>query len=553
MVRRHAAALALICLFGSVSVGPAEARRLGAVAGPVTLEPLRGSTLAVAGLHSYLGRLKLDPASDGLVVVNSLPLERYLLGLNEVPTTWPVEALRAQAVAARTYALHTLEQPPGGTAAVYGFDICASVECQVFSGADVVALPSGSRWVDAVRDTDAATILYDGRPILARYHSTSGGRTFDNEQIFETEPAYPYLQGVVSNTEEGSSVYRWRVRFRLPDLERIVENAGLLPAAGRLIEARTIASREGLHYPDVLLTTTRGERRMTAEDLRIAVRAGAPALFPGLYPSPAPTASGRLPETFPSNRLEMVTRGRVVHVLGRGWGHGVGMSQWGAEGLARRGFSYPDILQHYYTGVSIATYPTDRNVDVGVATGSPAVTVTGAFQIVGGNGRTLVREALGTWEFRFGGSGVVAVDPPRGYGLPLDVGVVEAPKRVRPGERVGITYALSRPARVKTVTSGLDRPSAAEVSAAGRNRLSWRAPEQPGRYAVQVVARAAGAEKRDTTRIVVAEVEGPEVGEPLEPIEADDPGPGPAWAWIFGGIFLGSALLWWVIKATMSP
>ena len=82
----------------------------------------------------------LDSANDGLVVTNRLGLEKYLLGLNEVPTDWPTEALKAQAVAARTYALWTLAQPPGGSAAIYGFDICASIECQVFSGAAVATL-----------------------------------------------------------------------------------------------------------------------------------------------------------------------------------------------------------------------------------------------------------------------------------------------------------------------------------------------------------------------------------------------------------------------------
>jgi SpoIID/LytB domain protein len=555
VMRRGAILIACLCLVGQIGHQPAEARRdrPGAVAGPVTLVPLRASTLAVAGLHGYLGSLRLQPASDGLVVVNSLPLERYLLGLNEVPPTWPEEALRAQAVAARTYALHTLAQPPGGTAAVYGFDICASVECQVFSGADVLSMPSGSSWAEAVRDTEGVAILYDGEPILARYHSTSGGQTFDNEQIFETEPAYPYLQGVVSTTEEGSPLYRWRVRFRAADLEAMAENGGLLPGAGKLTSARTVSSRAGLHYPDVLLTTTRGARRMTAEELRVALRTIAPAMFPALYPSPAATASGRLPETFPSNRFEMITRGRTVRVVGRGWGHGVGMSQWGAEGLARRGASYPEILGHYYTGVSLATHPTPRRIDVGVSTGNANVLVTGAFRIVGADGRTLVKEALGTWRFDHAGGGVVAIDPPPGFGLPLDIGVVKAPKSVRPGARVSIAYALSRPARVRAVTAGLDRPSPFVVSSAGRNRLSWRAPEEPGRYSIEVVARAGGKDRRDSTRIRVIPEERPEpeIAEALEPLET--PGSGLTWPWIVAGILVALALILGVIKVTMSP
>jgi hypothetical protein len=228
------------------------------------------------------------------------------------------------------------------------------------------------------------------------------------------------------------------------------------------------------------------------------------------------------------------------------------MSQWGAEGLATRGFSYPDILQHYYTGVSIGTYPSPKRIDVGVSTGNPSVSVSGAFEIVAADGKTLVKEALGTWRFQFAGTGVVAVDPPQGYGLPLDVGVVRAPRKVRPGGRASITYALSRPARIKVLATGIERKSSFRVSGAGRDRLTWRAPQEPGRYEVHVVARAGGRLKRDSVgiRVVAPEADEPQIGEPLEPVEAPD-GDTP-WLWVGAGIFLGLALIFWVIKVTMS-
>src|SRR5665809_115587 len=137
----------------------------------VRLVPVGGQPTAIAGLGSYLGQIKLTAASDGIVVVNRLALERYLLGLAEVPPDWPAEALKAQAIAARTYALNTLDRPPAGAAATYGFDICASVECQVFTGAEILQQSDGQRWADAVGATAGEAILYEGRPILARYHS----------------------------------------------------------------------------------------------------------------------------------------------------------------------------------------------------------------------------------------------------------------------------------------------------------------------------------------------------------------------------------------------
>ncbi|MGH2734464.1 MAG: SpoIID/LytB domain-containing protein, partial [Actinomycetota bacterium] len=387
----------LLVLSAASSVIPVQAQRaergprarLGAAVAPVRLVSVGGGTLSVSGLPDYFGEIRLGAASDGLVVVNRLPLERYLLGLAEVPSDWPSEALKAQAVAARTYALYTLSQPRAGAAAVYGFDICASIECQVFSGAEIVQGADGARWREAVEGTARQTVLYEGAPILARYHSTSGGRTLDNPDAFETEAGYPYLQGVTSTTEQGSPLYRWSVRFRLRDLQRIVERAGLwTSAAGRLTEARSVPSNAGRHFPDVVLRGTKGRVRLSAEELRSIVRDLAPRLFPALYPSPAVTSSGRLPETFPSNRIEISTARRLVLVRGRGWGHGVGMSQWGAHGMALRGASYADILRHYYTGVELGPTEDPGAIDVGVAWARSVVDVTGDFRIVDGKGRT---------------------------------------------------------------------------------------------------------------------------------------------------------------------
>jgi SpoIID/LytB domain protein len=461
-------------------------------------------------MHSYFGSIELDPASDGLVVSNRLSLERYLLGLAEVPATWPEEALKAQAVAARTYALYTLSQPRAGMAALYDFDICASVQCQVYSGADT-ASPVDTRWSAAVADTAGVTLLYTGEPILARYHSTSGGRTLDNPQAFPDEPSYPYLQSVASPTEEGSPLFRWVARFPLRDLQGILSRAGSWMDRGRLLRVASVRSRTDLHYPDVVLVGDKGRLRTTAEDLRTVLREVAPAMFPQKYPSRAPTPSGRLPEALPSNRYAVFTRGRMVTFAGRGWGHGVGMSQWGAHGLALRGASFPDILAHYYTGIEVGTLASDRPIEVGVGWGLGDVELTGEFRIVNEAGRTLVDRALGTWSFRWNGDGAMTIDTPRGFGLPLEIGVLDAPKRVEPGKVVSFAIALSRPAKVRTVTEsapgGYDDPPD-EVLDAGRRVVKWQAPPEEGSYTVSV--RATTGKARRVTQPVQVEVREPE-------------------------------------------
>lgn len=502
-MRRIVTAVCLASLVVVAQPVPSRGAPKGEVVGPVRLVPDVSIPLQVSGLYPYLGTIVLKPAPDGLTVVNRISLERYLLGLKEVPTTWPMDALKAQAIAARTYALWTLARPAAGAAATYGFDICASVQCQVFSGAHVLVNdPNAERWVTAVTETEGEAVLYGGEPILARYHSTSGGQTFDNETIFPSEGSYPYLQGVPSTTEEGSPLYRWGVVFPLKHVERILDVAGFWEG-GRLRSVETVSSQTGRHYPDLLFTGGGNRLRITAEEFRVAARTIAVDLYPGRYPSFALTSSGRLPEVLPSNRYEATTRRRNMVVEGRGWGHGVGMSQWGAEGMARRDKSYRDILDHYYTGTEAGVVDTSEPLDVGVDWARSQVRVTGSFDLFDGRGRQVVDGAVGTWAFRRTSSGSIAVTPPKGHRLRLAVGVVSAPEVVGPGDVMEVVVALSAPARIRVG----DQP--AEVHNAGRVRMQVLAPESPGEHSLMVHAAAGGdrASDRFTFSVEEAQIE----------------------------------------------
>ncbi|MGH2807482.1 MAG: SpoIID/LytB domain-containing protein [Actinomycetota bacterium] len=536
-------------------------RKLGAAVAPIRLVPHGSEPITVSGLHSYFGAVEVDSFSSGLVLSNRLPFERYLLGLNEVPVEWPFEALKAQVVAARTYALFTLGQGRTGEAGIYGYDICATVQCQVFSGADVISTENGERWVAAVDETRGQTILYDGAPILARYHSTSGGRTLDNEDAFEPgEPSYPYLRSVESPWEGPSPLDRWVVRFPKDHLTRILSHAGYWPR-GRIVNVVSRGPLFDAPFPQLMIRGVQGRRKvritMDAKEFREVVRDVAPALYPGAYPSAGETSTGRLPETLPSHRIEVETKGRFVVVEGRGWGHGSGMSQWGAHGLAQQGASYADILGHYYSGVTLGTTDTDRSIEVGVATGQSTVTALGSFSIVDGRGKVLVPRALGSWTFRSAGSGAVAIDPPRGYGLPLEVGIVRAPKRVIVGEPTFLTVALSRPAKVRTQTDESPtgyRDPGVEIKEAGKRRVVWLAPLEEGRYRVRVRARAGPALKlSEPVEIVVRAAASPPSGpDPGRGDDIVDP-TGFPWAWVLAGLaLLGLVLVFALVRASKS-
>jgi hypothetical protein len=254
---------------------------------------------------------------------------------------------------------------------------------------------------------------------------------------------------------------------------------------------------------------------MTAEDLRVIVREHAPAAFPGKYPSIGLTASGRLPETFPSNRLSIGTEDGVVRVRGRGWGHGVGLSQWGAHGLALQGASYREILGHYYSGVSLGRVSDSGALDVGLDWGRSTLSLTGALEVLDGSGRTVIDASIGTWTIRHSGTGAMSVTPPAGTDRPLSIRLLRSPDEIGVGEATWLTVALSRPASVVPVTAAGEATEfvtpdpveeAGTVRNAGRGRVPWLAPLEPGRYEVHVEASSGSQTKRtDPVEIVVTE------------------------------------------------
>src|SRR5262249_9503188 len=131
------------------------------------IESLDGTSPITINGHAYRGALELT-SGGGVHVINDLNLEDYVRGLSEVPSSWPAEALKAQAIAARSYALWTLSTKP---------TICPTTACQVYTGMDKENAPYGAQWVAAVQATAGQVLLYQGKPIMAMYSSSDGGHT----------------------------------------------------------------------------------------------------------------------------------------------------------------------------------------------------------------------------------------------------------------------------------------------------------------------------------------------------------------------------------------
>lgn len=330
---------------GRITATGPRGRRVAEQQPPLTVRPAGDAGVSVDEA-SYRGSVLIRIASDGgLTVVNTLSLESYLLGVVPlelgVRPESEIEAVKAQAVAARTYAVRNR-----GARNDLGFDFYATDADQVYGGRgeeDAVV----RRAVEATR---GEVVVYGGEPIMAFYHSTCGGRTANVEEVWGGEPV-PYLQSVSDAKPGGgdycdiSNRYHWTESWTrdelLEDLGR-----GLAALAGRRAgspeEVRRLEIRERTSSGRVAtlrVVTDDGTYDVHGDSTRRVLR-------------PAPD------RILNSARFELdgrVQDGQVVAltVEGGGWGHGVGMCQMGAVGRARAGQSYRDILRHYYRGTDI--------------------------------------------------------------------------------------------------------------------------------------------------------------------------------------------------------
>lgn len=325
------------------------------VAGGVRFTAPDDAMLEVSGIPTarrFLDTIELLPRRSGIDVVNELGFDTYLYGLAEVPQSWPEAVLEAQVIAARTYAWHVM-----GLSNRRDADICATVACQVFRGAEILLGPNGDRWRAAVDATSGRVLLHDDEPILARYFSTSGGRTYPNEHVFPSSGPRPYLVGIEDPYDALAPLHRWEVRFTHDEFNTLL-------AAGQTLRATVpFADVERLGADDdpraeIRVTGRNGRRvEVRAIVLRDFLSTRAPELFPDRFPPLRADGVRPLPSTVPTTRYGVeVTQDEVV-LLGLGWGHGVGMGQWGAHARALEGASPEEILAAYYNGTEPVVDP----------------------------------------------------------------------------------------------------------------------------------------------------------------------------------------------------
>lgn len=275
--------------------------------------------------RDYGGVVDLVGTAEGIAVVNELPLEEYLAGVlrAEVGERWPHEALRAQAVASRTYAAHHRRLNAGKP-----YHIVASTAHQQYIG----RVPPSSPVHGAVRETAGQVLLLDGEVFPAFYHTESGGYTEDPRAVFAARNM-PALRSVACPFSADSPHHHWSLDLPLADIRAALRRGGF--DVGEVTGIEVAERSASLRAAAVTVRGTRGVIQLRGNDFRRLVG----------Y------------DTLKSTLFAVAVDGGVARFAGRGWGHGVGMCQHGARGMAEQGYTMAQILEFYYPGTTLGRLP----------------------------------------------------------------------------------------------------------------------------------------------------------------------------------------------------
>ena len=339
-------------------------------------------TVTAYGGNQYYGGFQFQRLSSNMNVVNFVELEDYIKGVlpYEMSASWPLEALKAQAVCARNYALLNLNKHKS-----YGFDLCSSVDCQTYYGLGR-ANDNSDR---AAEKTQGVYLNYDGKPAQVFYYASNGGASEDVYNVWGSQ--YPYLKGVEDPYEASVagniSGYNWTVTYTADQLTQQLNKKGYAcgtivrfevterSATGNVI-AITFTDENG---KNVYLTRERVRTVLGLRSQRYSVTAAGGTeetgysvigggTLPALSGRYAAQGSGTVSAVSGEN-VYVVTgsgvqpiekndgtesaTGTSFTLSGSGYGHHVGMSQWGAYAMAKQGLTYDKILQFYFAGTTL--------------------------------------------------------------------------------------------------------------------------------------------------------------------------------------------------------
>ncbi|WP_411821976.1 SpoIID/LytB domain-containing protein [Leptospira sp. 'Mane'] len=268
----------------------------------------------------YRGEIQLKPLDGKVFIINVVPLEEYLFSVvpSEVPSSWPKEALKAQAVCARTYVVREMLARKKQV-----YDVDTTTNTQVYKG----ITKENKNTTHAVQDTAGLILVFKGSPIQSFFHSNSGGVTEDPINVWGNP--VEYLASVRSDYDKEGDNYSWEDKLTGTQMNQFLSPLGLGEIQDLVVASRFNSSR--VNEIDVI--GTKASKRIKATELRKMIGAG------------------KLKSTRFGIRRES---DGTFFVKGLGSGHGVGLSQWGSYAMAKESVDYKDILSYYYKGIDFA-------------------------------------------------------------------------------------------------------------------------------------------------------------------------------------------------------
>jgi stage II sporulation protein D len=271
--------------------------------------------LAVGGILKVLAR------GGGLSLVNDVDLEEYIKGVvpAEMSPGWHPEALKAQAIVARTYALYQRMLNKSRE-----YDLVATVQDQVYQGRQGGA---DQRVQEAVESTRGIAVAYQNAPIYAAFSSTAAGPTEDAVNVWSKD--LPYLKGVDCPFDVNAPRYQWRAVLKVQDLENTFRRQGV--DMGAIASLTPFAYSRAGRVTKLRILHSRGELILRGEDFRRLIGYS----------------------VIPSTQFDVESMGWEIAFSGRGSGHAVGLCQWGAKEMAEHGYSYATILAYYFPGTEL--------------------------------------------------------------------------------------------------------------------------------------------------------------------------------------------------------
>ncbi|MCT8334921.1 SpoIID/LytB domain-containing protein [Leptospira sp. 85282-16] len=269
---------------------------------------------------SYRGSVLLKPIEGKIYIINLVPMEEYLLSVvpSEVSASWPKEALKAQAICARTYVVREMLNRKKQE-----FDVDTSTNTQVYKGKN----KEHRNTTEAVFETEGLILIHKGQPIQSFFHSNAGGYTEDPANVWGNP--VEYLKPVPSEYDKDGEQYSWEEKWKPDFVNTNLQYLGVGEIQDILVSSRFPSSRVN----EMEIIGTSGSKKIKATEFRKKLGAT------------------KLKSTRFGIRKE---ESGDYFVKGLGSGHGVGMSQWGSFAMAKSHFNHREILQHYFKGIEFA-------------------------------------------------------------------------------------------------------------------------------------------------------------------------------------------------------